>query len=366
MWKTANRGKAYLMLVGAGILTLAGGASVQAQGSGEPAFTSNGPIVFGFVPVGSASAPVPAVVSNSGEGRLDISGVAVKDTNPHPNDPHDFSISSDGCTGASLGAGQSCTVTVVFHPVAVGTRVGTLVFTDNRPSCVNYVTLAGSSTSAAAHATIADCVPVVTANPPVVAPSSGVKGEQVEQLGPKLAVRANLTPVSGSVFVKLPGSSTFVALTAAREIPFGTVVNATHGKVTVTTEGPHGGIQTMTFFEGEFELTQDRKGLVVATLTGGDFSVCPTRRERSHLARTSSKHASPDHAVRKLWAEGHGSYSTKGSYAGGAALGTRWLTEDLCDGTLIRVATDRVKVTNLVNHRHVTVTAGHSYLAKAP
>jgi hypothetical protein len=28
--------------------------------------------------------------------------------------------------------------------------------------------------------------------------------------------------------------------------------------------------------------------------------------------------------------------------------------------------TDRVAVTNLVNHHHVTVKAGHSYLAKAP
>jgi len=30
------------------------------------------------------------------------------------------------------------------------------------------------------------------------------------------------------------------------------------------------------------------------------------------------------------------------------------------------VATDRVAVTNRVNHHHVTVKAGHSYLAKAP
>jgi hypothetical protein len=70
--------------------------------------------------------------------------------------------------------------------------------------------------------------------------------------------------------------------------------------------------------------------------------------------------------VRKLWSEGHGSYSTRGNYAAGAVLGTRWLTEDLCDGTLIHVATDKVRVTNFVNHKHVTVKAGHTYLAKAP
>ncbi|HTA33887.1 MAG TPA: hypothetical protein VK721_10725 [Solirubrobacteraceae bacterium] len=47
-------------------------------------------------------------------------------------------------------------------------------------------------------------------------------------------------------------------------------------------------------------------------------------------------------------------------------VGTRWLTEDLCNGTLIRVATDSVEVTNLVTHHRLKVRAGHSYLAKAP
>jgi hypothetical protein len=122
----------------------------------------------------------------------------------------------------------------------------------------------------------------------------------------------------------------------------------------------------MTFSEGEFKLTQGRNGMVVAALAGGDFSVCPTAQERSHLARASSKHASGKHVVRKLWAEGHGNYTTKGNYATGAVLGTRWLTEDLCEGTLIHVATDSVAVTNLVTHRHITVKAGHSYVAKAP
>ena len=147
----------------------------------------------------------------------------------------------------------------------------------------------------------------------------------------------NLTPVSGQVLVRLPGSKIFVALTGITQVPFGTIVNATNGKVTVTTVGPHGAIQTMTFYAGEFELTQGRHGVVLAALVGGRFLVCPTARERCHMARASSTHASGKHVVRKLWAEGHGSYSTKGSYASGAVLGTSWLTEDLCDGTLIHV-----------------------------
>jgi hypothetical protein len=183
---------------------------------------------------------------------------------------------------------------------------------------------------------------------------------------PVLGVSGNVAPVSGRVRVKLPGSSSFVPLTSLRNIPFGTIIDATQGKVTVTTVGPHGAIQAMTFFEGQFKLIQGRNGMAIAELTGGNFAVCPTARERAHVAIASSKHASPKHVVRKLWAEGHGSYSTKGNYAAGAVLGTRWLTEDLCDGTLIHVATDKVAVTNLVNHRHKTIKAGKSYLAKAP
>ncbi|HEV7942915.1 MAG TPA: hypothetical protein VGP17_08970 [Solirubrobacteraceae bacterium] len=46
--------------------------------------------------------------------------------------------------------------------------------------------------------------------------------------------------------------------------------------------------------------------------------------------------------------------------------GTEWLTEDLCEGTLIRVTRDKVAVSNLVTHKHVAVRTGHHYLAKAP
>jgi hypothetical protein len=181
---------------------------------------------------------------------------------------------------------------------------------------------------------------------------------------PVLAKTANAATVSGTVLVRLPGTTTFVALSSLRQIPFGTVINATNGRVKVTTAGPHGGTQEGEFFEGEFVLSQGRNGLVVATLAGGSFAVCPTARERAHTADASAA-SSGKHVVRKLWTNAHGSFSTKGNYAAGAVAGTEWLTEDLCDGTLIRVTRDKVAVTNLVTHRHVLVKVGHSYLAKA-
>jgi hypothetical protein len=183
---------------------------------------------------------------------------------------------------------------------------------------------------------------------------------------PVLGRSADVKTVSGTVLERLPRNHAFVPLSSLTQIPFGTVVDATHGSVSVTTAGPHGTTQTVTLSEGEFVLTQGRNGMVVATLTGGDFSVCPTASERAHLAHAASKHTTGKHVVRKLWAEGHGNFTTDGNYASASVRGTKWLTEDLCEGTLIHVATDRVAVINRVNHRHVIVKAGHSYLAKAP
>lgn len=195
--------------------------------------------------------------------------------------------------------------------------------------------------------------------------SSGVLGSTFVSLpAPTLGVDGNLRPLSGKVYVKLPGSKVWVLLTGLRQVPFGTIIDARHGRFSLTTARRGGGTQTVTFYEGELKIAQGRSGRVTATLVGGDFGVCPTARERSHLARVAR--SSRRHVVRKLWAEGHGSYSTKGNYAAGAVLGTRWLTIDRCDGTIIRVLTDKVAVHDLVTGRNRTVKAGHSYFAKAP
>ena len=191
-------------------------------------------------------------------------------------------------------------------------------------------------------------------------------------LPPVLAKTGNVAPVKGVVLVELPGAKKFVALSSLKQIPFGTVIEATNGTVSVTTANPDGTTQTGLFFGGQFILTQGKNGQVLAKLSGGNFSVCPTAHERAHRARVSLRApdaqaaASGKHVVRKLWANAHGKFSTEGNYAAGAVQGTEWLTEDLCEGTLIRVTRDKVAVTNLVNHKRVEVKTGHKYLSKAP
>jgi hypothetical protein len=220
----------------------------------------------------------------------------------------------------------------------------------------------GGSGGTVPTAKVASLVAPIVSVPPLIVPS------------PVLAKTGNVAPVSGMVLVKVPGTNRFVPLSTLQQIPFGSVIEATHGSVSVTTSEPGGKTQTGEFFEGEFILRQGPNGVVIAELTGGNFAVCPTKQERSHIARAgsapmpaaSAASASGSHVVRKLWANAHGKFSTKGNYAAGAVQGTEWLTEDLCDGTLIKVTRDKVAVTNLVNHKHVEVTTGHHYLAKAP
>ncbi len=205
--------------------------------------------------------------------------------------------------------------------------------------------------------------------------ASGVLGSSEQELpAPVLATSGNIKRVTGTIYIKLPGSSGFTVLSPQAHVPFGTVIDATSGHVQVITAGPSGP-ETITYYGGVFKLTQSRKGSVIATLTGGSRVGCPVaKRNTRHLdsdgdfdndsyARAAR---STKRVVRKLWSEGHGHYTTKGSYATGAVLGTRWLTEDLCDGTLIHVSTDMVLVTNLRTHRKVIVRAGHSIFVKAP
>lgn len=173
---------------------------------------------------------------------------------------------------------------------------------------------------------------------------------------PVLARTGNIAPVSGTIRVRLPHTNTFIPLTELRNVPFGTLIDATSGHVTVTAALPGGSTEEGEFFGGEFLLTQRGNGVVLVTLAGGKSVSCPSHLHGAHASATKKK--------RKLWANAHGTYTTKGTYAAGAVQGTEWLTEDRCDGTLIRVTRDRVKVTNLVRHRSFIVRAGHSALVK--
>ena len=92
---------------------------------------------------------------------------------------------------------------------------------------------------------------------------------------PTLGVNGNIAPVSGLVRVRLPGTNT--GCCSARCARCRSAPSSTPPTARERYDGrAHGKTQTGQFYDGEFVLTQGAKGTVVATLTGGNYSACPT------------------------------------------------------------------------------------------
>lgn len=173
--------------------------------------------------------------------------------------------------------------------------------------------------------------------------------------------QASVQP-TGTVLIKVRNK--FVPLKAFRQVPLGTELDTTKGKVQITSsDGSRGA-----FYQGRFKLTQeiDKPGgtlkprkVTTITLTGGSFAVC-TARAATGVTKPKPK------SVRHVWGSAKGAFRTKGRYASATVRGTLWRVDDRCDGTLITVQRGRVDVFDLVKGKHVLVRAGRTYLIKRP
>jgi hypothetical protein len=174
---------------------------------------------------------------------------------------------------------------------------------------------------------------------------------------PKPGVAVNVGGATGTVLVKLPGQSSFATLQGNAQIPVGAQVDTTQGSVALTSaEG------TATFKDGAFVVREPAAPAATRVtelvLTGGDFGKCPKTSRHVTAAAASPK------VVRHLWGTGKGHFRTRGRYAAATVRGTNWHIQDRCDGTQVNVTTGTVTVRDFKRKRDVTVSAGHSYLAK--
>ena len=170
--------------------------------------------------------------------------------------------------------------------------------------------------------------------------------------------------VAGTVLVKVKGTNKFVALDGETEIPVGSQVNTLKGTVALTAGLGGGKTNSANFYQGIFTIQQAKKAGAVMTLRldGGTFRGC-----RAGGAKTLSiESTQAKRRVRRLWGSGKGRFSSKGKYGAATVSGTKWLTEDRCDGTLVKVVQGVVRVRDFRKHKTVKVRAGRSYLAKAP
>ena len=174
---------------------------------------------------------------------------------------------------------------------------------------------------------------------------------------PQPGKSVNALPTSGNVKVKLPGTSAFVALDEAEQLPVGTIVDARKGHVTLIAAADRsGGTATAEFWAGIFRLGQTNGAAPITTLTLLEKLSCPKSGKASAAAKRKKK--------RRLWGDGKGRFRTKGRYSSATVRGTRWLVEDRCTSTLTRVRKGRVAVRDFAKKKTVVVRAGKRYVAK--
>jgi hypothetical protein len=192
--------------------------------------------------------------------------------------------------------------------------------------------------------------------------------------------------VAGRVLVKVPGSNRYVDLSTVTEIPNGTLVDARNGRFRLTAAAEGGTTVSTIFYGGIAAVGQlasaaarapaqaAQPGVTELRLAGGDFGrPCTTALAKAKAKQKQAKRrtfgvaqAKPVKPVRRLWGDGSGKFRTRGRFSTATVRGTVWLTEDYCNGTLVRVREGAVTVRDLVKNRTVVVPAGKSYFAEAP
>ena len=165
--------------------------------------------------------------------------------------------------------------------------------------------------------------------------------------------------LSGTIKVKLPNGGGFIDLGAAAALP----VDATDGVIelssAVQAEAKFASasarkVQRARFRDGIFTIRQGRRSaLVTLVLSGPELRSC------------SRASASAKKKVRRLWGDGKGRFRTKDKFAAGTVRGTKWLTEDRCGSTRVKVTRGRVAVQDLVRKRTRVVRAGRALTVRA-
>jgi hypothetical protein len=179
---------------------------------------------------------------------------------------------------------------------------------------------------------------------------------------------AGVKEVAGTVLIKEAGTNKFVPLNGQTEIPIGSQINTLKGTVLLTAGLGGGKTNSGDFSQGIFTILQAKKAKAYMTLRlgGGNFGICRGGSAQALSIESEKSEAKKKKRVRRLLGSAKGRFTTRGRYSSATVEGTRWLVEDRCDGTFVKVLQGVVRVRDFRKHKTVRVRAGHSYLAKAP
>lgn len=126
------------------IATVNGVASATAQvtGTGKvtglPVLTVDPPTLdFGTIGVDTTKGPLSLTVKNTGGSATGVLSVVKKDSTSSVGGASQFTFTSPDCNGATLDAGESCTVAVTYSPTIIGSASAVLTISDGSVSSAN-------------------------------------------------------------------------------------------------------------------------------------------------------------------------------------------------------------------------------------
>jgi hypothetical protein len=201
--------------------------------------------------------------------------------------------------------------------------------------------------------------PAGTGSPGPLAGSSGGSSNPSTLPPPVAHKTVNLHLANGTVLYKLPGSKVFKKLTVDVQVPLGTTLDTTHGRVTlISAADTKGTSQHAWFYDGVFKVGQTQGAKPITSLAIPHDLSCPK------AGKSDATAAAKKPKKRKLWGDGSGSFRTEGQFSSATVRGTKWVVIDSCTGTLTRVVRGVVAVRDNVRHKTIILRANHQYLAR--
>jgi hypothetical protein len=184
----------------------------------------------------------------------------------------------------------------------------------------------------------------------------------------------NLLPVSGKVYVRVPGGQAEL-ITEPVHIPVGSRIDTRLGHVDLVSDSDGAqNPQTAEFWAGRFRVgysrqsTPGKSGSAAAPFT--ELRLLGALKNRCGASGASAGEKQVQQSRRRrrrrLWGRGKGRYRTRGRRGAATVRGTTWLTQESCRGSLFRVRSGTVAVRDFGLGRTFTLGAGDSYLAAPP
>jgi Ca2+-binding RTX toxin-like protein len=193
-----------------------------------------------------------------------------------------------------------------------------------------------------------------------------------DRVGGRSAAFGQSGLIRGRTFeFRLPVGRRYYALEGSLKFPMGSTIAARQTAVRVTTATTaKGGRQDMSVSGGPFVVNQ-RAGKRRATLYR--FAIGPKRCPGSGNRPRAAADARAPRIVMRVEKRKRRRGETRtppqvavqGEHSTGAAIGTKWITEERCSGTFTRVISGVVRVRDLERNRTRVLHAGESYLARS-